>query len=131
MGDRFFSELNACLPISFDNVASNIWVALASLDDKAIVATWRDVILPNFGCAELGPICARYLDAVLVWTLDFILDYVRLVVVHFDTDLIQIKLVSYNLITVKSTRLVRLTAWKIDSIFTKSIEWHSFTLYLH
>jgi len=99
MGDRFFSELNARFPIRLNNISSHIWVALSSLDDKAIVATRRDVVLPDLGCAELGPVRARNLYAVLVGTLNLILDYVRLVVVHFDTDFIQVELVSYDLIT--------------------------------
>ena len=39
MGDRFFSKFDARLPVRLDHITPNVWIALASLDHKTVVAT--------------------------------------------------------------------------------------------
>ena len=94
MRNCLFSKLDACFAVCFDHIATYIWVTLSALDYKSVVAARRDDVLPNFGCTELRPVCARYFDAVLVRVLYFILDDVGLVVVDLNADLIQIELVA-------------------------------------
>lgn len=51
MGYRFLRQFDPCLPVRPNDVASHVWVALGTLDDKAIVATARNDVLPDFRCA--------------------------------------------------------------------------------
>ncbi len=88
MSDGFFGEFDPSLSISFDYIASDVGIALATLDHKAIVTAWSYRVFPNFSCAELSSIRACNLYTVFVRTLDFILDYVRLIVIDLDTDFV-------------------------------------------
>ena len=74
MSDGFFGKFNASLSISFDYIASNIGIALATLDHKAVVTARGYRVFPNFSCAELSSVRACNLYTVFVRTLDFIFD---------------------------------------------------------
>ena len=87
-------QFDASFSILLDDIASDVWVALATLDYDAIVATSVDCIFPHLRCAELGTICSSDLYAVFVTSFNPILDQMRLVVVNFYSDFIQIKRVA-------------------------------------
>ena len=96
MCDSVFSQLDARLAVLLDDVTAHVRVALAALDDYAIVSTSVDGILPNFGCAQLRPIRSCDLDAILMTSVNLVLDQVRLIIVDLDSNFIQIKGVTDN-----------------------------------
>ena len=91
MCDGVFGQLNARLAVLLDDVAAHVGVALAALDDDAVVSAGVDGILPNFGCAQLRPIRSCDLDAILVTSVNLVLDQVRLIIVDLDSNFIQVK----------------------------------------
>ena len=97
VSDCELREFDASLSILFDDVTSNIGVALATLDNDSVVAACSDDVLPDFGGAELRAVGARYFDSVFVAALNFILDDVRLIVVNFDSHFVQVELVADDL----------------------------------
>ena len=107
-------QLDSSFAVLLDDVASDVRVALATLNDDSVVAARCDQILPDFGRAELRPVRASDLDAVLMTSLDFILDDVRLVVVDFDSDLVQVELVSDDL--QMDNLMINLEVWLPASI---------------
>ena len=66
MRNGFFSEFDACFAIGLDNVASDVWIALASLDDQTVVATGSYGVLPDLGRAKLCPVSPCNFYTVLV-----------------------------------------------------------------
>ena len=88
------SQLDACFAVLLDNVTANIRLALLALDYDSIMTATSDHVLPNLGCAELGPLCACDFDAVLVASLNLIFDQNGWIVVDFNADLVQIELVT-------------------------------------
>lgn len=97
MSDCKLGKFDARFSVLADDVASDIGVALTPLDDDAVIATRLDEVLPDFGRAELRPVRACDLDAVLMAPLDFVLDNMRLVVVNLDANVVQVELVSDDL----------------------------------
>ena len=97
MRNGILCELDACLAVSLDHVTSDVWIALLTLNDEAVIPTTRDDVLPNLRRTELRAIRSRDLDAVLVRTLNLVLNDVGLVVVNLYADLVQVELVAYNL----------------------------------
>ena len=94
MRNSLLCEFDASFAVSFDLVASDIWVALSALDDQSVVAARSHDVLPDLGCTELGPIRSCDFDTVLMGALNLILDDVRLVIVDLDSHFIQIELVA-------------------------------------
>ena len=91
MCDGVFSQFNACLAVLLDNVAAHVGVALAALDDDSVVSASVDGILPNLSRAQLRPIRSRDLDAILMTSVNLVLDQVRLIIVDLDSNFIQVK----------------------------------------
>ena len=91
MCDGVFGQLNACFAVLLDDVAAYVRVALATLDDDAVVSASVDGILPNLGCAQLRPVRSCDLDAILVTSVNLVLYQVRLIIVDLNSNFIQVK----------------------------------------
>ena len=96
MSNRILSQLNASLAVLLDYIASHVRIALAALDDNTVVTTGIDSILPNLGCAQLRPIRTSDFNAILMTSVNLVLDQMSLIIVDFDSNFIQIKGVSNN-----------------------------------
>ena len=76
VGDCIFCEFDTGLAVLLDDIASNVGVALTSLDDYAVISASIDRILPYFSRTQLRSIGSCDLDAILMTSLDFIFDQV-------------------------------------------------------
>lgn len=91
MSNGVLSKFDARLAVLLDDVAADVGVALASLDQDAVVAARVDRVLPDFGRAQLRAIRSGDLYAVLMAPLDTVLDQMRLVIVDLDTHFVEVK----------------------------------------
>ena len=89
-------QLNASLSIELNEVASDVWAALASPNFNAVVTTLLDEVEPYDGFARIGRE-GRDFDAVLVLVLDCVVDDLRSVVADFEASFVLVEGVSNNL----------------------------------
>ena len=76
MSDSIFCEFDTSLAVLLDDIASNVGIALTSLNDYAVITACIDRILPYFSRTQLRSIRSCDFDAILMTTLDFIFDQV-------------------------------------------------------
>ena len=96
MGDGVLGQLNAGFAVLLDDIASHVGIALTTLDDDAVVAACIYGVLPDLGRTQLRPISSSDLNAILMTSIDLILDQVGLIVVDFDSDFVEVEGVSNN-----------------------------------
>lgn len=74
MRDCIFCQFYPGLPVLLYDVASDVGIALSTLDDYAVIAASIDRILPYFSCTQLRTIRSCDFDAILMTSIDFIFD---------------------------------------------------------
>ena len=70
MGDCLLCQLNACLAVLLDDVASDVWLTLFSLAYDSVVSTCLDVISPDNRRADLTLIAPYNPDSIFMTFFD-------------------------------------------------------------
>ena len=91
MGDCKLSQFDSSFTVLLDDIAANVGVTLASLNDDAIMTARRDRILPDLRSTQLRPVGTSNLDSILVASFDRILNQMGLVVIDLDSHLVQVE----------------------------------------
>ena len=98
MSTGHLTELDACLPIIVNNVSSDIGLTLLSGGINSTSSTRGNSILPNMRNTSCVLVVTSDLNAVLMGFLDEILYQIRLVVLYFNSRVIQTELVLNDLV---------------------------------
>lgn len=97
MGNSQLREFDASLPILLNDITSDVGITLTTFDDYAIMAARSDDVFPYFGRAELRFIGSSNFYTIFMTSFNLIFNYVWLIIVNLDANLIQIESVPYNL----------------------------------
>ena len=94
---RAFSQLDSCLSVAVDDVASDIWFTEFSHTQNAIVSTREYSVLPYGRHTSRVLIVTYDFDPVLMAFLDYVLYDLRLVIQYFDSQVVNVHLIGNDI----------------------------------